>query len=198
MEHKSNAVVAAIEKMADNVPRDVETFEDILGFLTDLRDGTDSPDVFYLGQIPDFDGRFGARLDSLHTIQIPPAAEQRAFTDQKRVGRLHPDFCRDLHARIFRAFATLGFDDHCWLSTPDLRWLVSRGRQELHDAESALERAETALHAAQVQGFRNEKEKSQLEGTVSDAQTKLNAATTRLVPYKTELEKRGAQPLAGN
>jgi hypothetical protein len=27
--------------------------------------------VFYLGQVPGFEGRFGARLDSLHTIQIP-------------------------------------------------------------------------------------------------------------------------------
>jgi hypothetical protein len=69
--HKPNAVVAAIEKMKDNVPDDVKTFKDILDFLTDLRDGTGSPDVFYLGQVPGFEGRFGARLDSLHTIQIP-------------------------------------------------------------------------------------------------------------------------------
>src|SRR5947209_7123743 len=62
--HKPNAVVAAVEKMEDNVPRDVETFKDILDFLTDLRDAPDSPDVFYLGQVPGFDGRFGARLDS--------------------------------------------------------------------------------------------------------------------------------------
>jgi hypothetical protein len=49
--HKPYAVVAAIEKMGDNVPRDVETFEDIRSFLTDLRDGPESPDVFYLGQV---------------------------------------------------------------------------------------------------------------------------------------------------
>jgi hypothetical protein len=28
-------------------------------------------------------------------------------------------FVRDLHTRIFRAFATLGFDDHGWMSTQD-------------------------------------------------------------------------------
>ncbi len=195
--HKPNAVVAAIEKMADNVPRDVDTFEDILGFLTDLRDGPDSPDVFYLGQVPGFDGRFAARLDSLHTIQIPPEAEQRAFTEQKRIGRLHLDFIRDLHTRLFRAFATLGFDDHRWMSTPDLRWLVSRGRQEVRDAESALEQAGTAFHAAQAQGFRNDKEKNQLEGAVSDAQTRLAAATKRLAPYEAELRFRDTQPPGG-
>ena len=71
--HKANAIVAAIEKMADNVPRDVKAFEDIIDFLTSLQRGADSPDVFYLGQIQGFEGRFAARLDSLHTIQIPLA-----------------------------------------------------------------------------------------------------------------------------
>ncbi len=142
--HKPNAVVAAIEKMKDNVPDAVKTFEDIRDFLTDLRDGSGSPDVFYLGQVPGFDGRFGARLDFVHTIQIPDEADQRAFTDQKRIGRLHEDFIRDLHTRIFRAFSTLGFDDYRWMSTQDLIWLVARGRQEVLDAEAALQSGRTA------------------------------------------------------
>jgi len=171
--HKPNAVVAAVEKMPDNVPREVETFADILDFLADLRDGTDAPDVFYLGQVPGFEGRFGARLDSVHTIQIPPLAEQRAFTDQKRIGRLHSDFVRDLHTRIFRAFTTLGFDDHRWMSTADLKWVVARGKQEMLDAESAVQKARAGLLAAQAQGFRNEGEKKQLEKAITDAQAKL-------------------------
>ena len=100
--HKPTAVVAAIEKMADNVPRDVETFDDILDFLTDLRDVPDAPDVFYLGQIPGFAGRFGARLDSLHTVQVPKdEAAMRQFIDQKRIGRLNSNFARDFHTRVF-------------------------------------------------------------------------------------------------
>jgi len=184
--HKPNAIVAAIEKMQDNVPREVETFEDILAFLTDLRDGSDSPDVFYLGQVPSFEGRFGARLDSLHTIQIPPETEQRAFTDQKRIGRLPIDFARDLHTRIFRAFATLGFDDHSWMSTADLNWLVSRGRKEVADAESTVQTARTALHAGQARGFKNDAEKRQLEKAVTDAQTKLDGLRLRVGPYETQ------------
>jgi hypothetical protein len=189
--HKPNVVVAAIEKMGDNVPRDVETFEDVLNFLTDLRDGPDAPDVFYLGQVPGYEGRFGARLDSLHTVAVPKdAAAQRRFTDQKRVGRLTVDFARDLHTRIFRAFATLGFDDHRWLSTYDLRWLVARGRQEVHDAQSALDQAQTALLSAQARGFRNEGERTQLEKVVAAAQAALDEITRRLEPYEAELKAR--------
>jgi hypothetical protein len=65
--HKPNALVAAVERYADRVPRDVQSFEDILAFLTDLRDGADSPDVFYLGQLPGHEGRYGARLMSIPT-----------------------------------------------------------------------------------------------------------------------------------
>lgn len=192
--HKFNAVVAAIEKMADNVPRDVETFEDILGFLTHLRDGADSPDVFYLGQIPSYEGRFGACLDSLHTIQIPAEAEQRAFTDAKRIGRLNIDFVRDMHTRIFRVFATLGFDDHRWMSTQDLSWMVARGRSEIHDAQSAFEAANSAVLSAQARGFRNEGERRQLEKALTDAQTALDALRPKVRPFEEELTRRQQPP----
>lgn len=188
--HKPNAIVAAIEKMADNVPRDVETFDDILGFLTDLRDGTDSPDVFYLGQVPGFDGRFGARLDSLHTIHIPPEPELSAFTDAKRIGHLHNDFARDLHTRIFRAFATLGFDDQRWMSTQDLNWLLSRGRRELLDAQAAVETARTALLAAEAQGFRHPNDQQKLERAVTDALAALDRLRPTVTPYEEELTRR--------
>jgi hypothetical protein len=195
--HKPNAVVAAVEKMADNVPREVVTFDEICGFLTDLRDGTDSPDVFYLGQIPGFEGRFGARMDSLHTVQIPPSADQRAFTDQKRVGRLHGDFCRDLHTRIFRAFSTLGFDDHSWMSSEDLDWVVARGRGELLDAESVVQAAQTALQSAQARGFRNDKERPPLDKAITDAQRRLDDLKSRVQPYIDEQTKRRPATVAG-
>jgi hypothetical protein len=190
--HKPNAIVAAIEKMADNVPREVVTFEDILGFLTDLRDGTDSPDVFYLGQISGYDGRFGARLDLLHTIQIPAESEQRAFTDAKRIGHLQDEFARDLHTRLFRAFATLGFDDHRWMSTQDLNWLVSRGRRERLEAE--VETARTALLAGEAQGFRHPNDKQKLERAVTDAQAILDKLRPTVTPFEEELTRRQEPP----
>jgi hypothetical protein len=188
--HKPQAIVAAIEKMADSVPRGLDTFEDVLGFLTSLRDGTDSPDVFYLGQIPGFEGRFAARLDSLHTIQMPGEAEQEAFRIAKRIGHLHPDFVRDLHTRIFRAFATLGFDDECWMSTQDLHWLVSRGRTEQAQAQANAEAARTALTAADAQGYRNANEKQKLEAELAKAQADLARIQAVVQPYEVEQQRR--------
>jgi hypothetical protein len=188
--HKPNAIVAAIEKMQDNVPDDVKTFKDIRDFLTDLRDGEGAPDVFYLGQVPGFEGRYSARLDSLHTIQIPDAAHMRAFTDQRRVGRLHDDFVRDLHTRIFRAFSTLGFDDDRWLSTQDLTWMVSRGQQEILEAEAALQSARTALSGAEAQGIKHPTERTKMENAITKAQTTLNELRQQVAPYAAELQAR--------
>jgi len=190
--HKPNAIVAAIEKMNDNVPDEVKTFEDILDFLTNLRDASGSPDVFYLGQMPDLEGRYSARLDSLHTIQIPEEANQRAFTDQKRVGRLHDDFVRDLHTRIFRAFSTLGFDDNRWMSTQDLTWMVFRGRQEILEAEAALQSAHTALSAAEAQGIRHATERTKMENAITRAQKTLDNLRLQVRPYEAELAARQA------
>ncbi len=194
--HKPNVVVAAVEKMADSVPRDVETFDEILRFLKRLRDAPDSPDIYYLGQIPGFEGRFAARLDSLHTVELPQDAPgQESAIASRRVARLNDDFLRDLHTRLFRAFSTLGFDDHRWMSTPDLRWLVTRGRQEMHDARSAVEGARTALASAQARGFRNDGERKQLEKAVTDAQKKLDDLTPALALFEAELASR--EPPAG-
>jgi hypothetical protein len=196
--HKAHAIVAAIERFTDRVPRDIETFEDIRAFLIDLRDGTESPDVFYLGQLPGYEGRYGARLDSLHTFELPEDGPTlRLFTDQKRIGKLHIDFVRDLHLRVFRAFASLGFDDHRWLSTEDLQWLVSRGRSEVNSAEADVRGAETALHSAQAQGFRSANEQQTLEKAVESARRSLTERRTRLAPYEAELAARSTQATAG-
>ena len=60
------------------------------------RDGGSSPDVFYLGQLPGRSGRFCARLDSFHTIEIPEEGDQRTqFLTAHRTLTLHADFARD-------------------------------------------------------------------------------------------------------
>jgi hypothetical protein len=68
--HKSHIVVAEIHKYPLNLPKEIESFEDCLAFLTDTRDGNSSPDVFYLGHLPQIEGRFYARLDRLHTLNL--------------------------------------------------------------------------------------------------------------------------------
>ena len=48
IEHKNAVIVAGIDKLPENTPRDADSLKRILSFLTNLRDGTSSPDVFYL------------------------------------------------------------------------------------------------------------------------------------------------------
>src|SRR5262249_28021750 len=119
--HKKHVVVAGVAKYPDAVPKGIDSFDKVLDFLTGARDGGGSPDVFYLGQLPGLAGRFCARLDSLHTIEVPEGAEQRVrFLAARRLATLQPDFARDLHLRVLNAFANLGFDDYRWPATEDL------------------------------------------------------------------------------
>jgi hypothetical protein len=153
IEHKTSVIVAAIEKLKDNPPRGADNFESVLSFLTRLRDGPESPDVFYLGQLPGMSGRFAARLDLLHTIQLPPSgSERQSFVDARRIAVLHPDFARDLHVRLFRAVATLGFDDHGWLSDSDLEWLVESGKADLLKAQTKVQELRVKRSSQQAQG----------------------------------------------
>src|SRR3990167_7458425 len=52
MAHKRHVIVAGIEKYPDQVPKDVDSFAKVCVFLSDMRDGFGSPDIFYLGQLP--------------------------------------------------------------------------------------------------------------------------------------------------
>jgi hypothetical protein len=177
--HKSSIVVASIESRAEGVPDSVESFEHVIEFLTDLRDGLSSPDRFYLGQMPGAKpGRYWARLDSLHTVSLPGPGDLSAAIGRHRIATLSDDFRADLHKRIFGAFASLGFDDHRWLSVADLKWVVSAGRQDVASIEIELLKTEADAERASASGqtprastkeaekrrAKLEKLKSQLEG----------------------------------
>jgi hypothetical protein len=101
--HKKHVVVAGVARYPDAVPRGIDSFDEVLDFLTGARDGSGSADVFYLGQLPARTGRFCARLDSLHTIPFcvhplhgtaPPVAVRpkvgTAAAVQQQVTRGHP------------------------------------------------------------------------------------------------------------
>ena len=118
--HKKHVIVASVAKFPDSVPKNIDSFDKVLDFLTGARNGDSSPDVFYLGQLPGRIGRFCARLDSFHTIEIPEGDEQRTqFLAARRTLTLHPDFARDLHMRILRRIR------EPWLRRPQLA--VDRG-----------------------------------------------------------------------
>jgi hypothetical protein len=185
IEHKTSVIVAGIDKLPDSPPREADTFKRILSFLTNLRDGTSSPDVFYLGQIPALSGRYAARFDDVHTIQVPPAGPERAaFADAKRIGVLHPDFARDLHARLFRAVATMGFDDHGWLSDSDLKWLVDCGQADLLRARATAQELRAKRSGQEAQGARFD------ERELQKAEKEEAELAELLRPYEDEYRRR--------
>jgi hypothetical protein len=169
--HKDSIVVAAIEKYKPSIPSDIKSMQDVVDFLTELRDGTDSPDKFYLGELPGEKGRFCAVFDSLHTFKLP---NDRSSIVAQRIGRLSAAFARDLHLRLHRAYASLGFDDIAWFSTEDLDWIVNKGREELQAKKAAQSKLQFAGGAMP-------------EGSIEDAERTLQ-------PYIDELERRSAEP----
>ncbi len=188
IEHKESVIVTGVEKLKDDVPRELDTLKKILSFLTNLRDGLNSPDVFYLGQLPTLPGRYGARFDDLHTIQIPPVGPDRqAFVDSKRIGALHPDFVRDLHARLFRAVASLGFDDYGWLSDSDLKWLVDCGQAELLHAQAETQVLKTQRSSQEAKGAHFDEKK------LKDAESFEQKISESLRPYEEEYQLRALQ-----
>ena len=63
--HKKYLTVAGIAKSPDTTPKDLDGFEKMLAFLTEMRDGLGSPDLFYLGQLPTLQGRYCATTGQL-------------------------------------------------------------------------------------------------------------------------------------
>jgi hypothetical protein len=183
--HKKHVVVAGIAKYPDAVPKGIDSFDKVLDFLTSARDGGSSPDVFYLGQLPRHTGRFCARLDSLHTIEVPEDKEQREqFLAARRRMTLHPDFSRDLHLRVFGTFANLGFDDHRWPSTEDLQWLVTQGQADVASAALNVRQLEAQQASRGAEGTQFK------EADLTNARERLKGLQERVAPYEQELERR--------
>ena len=138
--HKPRILVASVESHRGQIENEPEDFDELRDFLEELRDGKEMPDGFYVGHLPgdEDSGRLIARLDSIHTIELPAGGILAEQLRSHRVATLHVDFRRELHSRIFRSIASLGFDDICWYSTADLRWLVHKGEFELQGYSVAV------------------------------------------------------------
>jgi len=183
--HKGVVVVAGVEKYADGVPRDANSFVRVREFLSDTRDGLRSPDRFYLGQLPNEKGRFCARLDAIHSIQVPPGEqERRAFLRERRIGTLNAEFVRDLHVRVFMAFASLGFSDQSWLSDGDLSWLVQAGELDVNEIKLELSKARTKQANLDAQG------KDPPTQEIDRLEQRLAELESQIEPYLTEKSRR--------
>jgi hypothetical protein len=183
--HKETFLVAAVEMLKSDPPKGAEGFDKVLSFMTGLRDGRNSPDVFYLGQLPNKNGRYVARFDSVHTVQTPTNPdEMKAFLGKSRIATLTIDFCRDLHVRLFNAFASLGFDDHGWPSTADLQWIVNQGDADVKALETELSKKKAAKASNEAQG------KKFPDGEIENAERACQEFHQKLDPYVLELDKR--------
>lgn len=196
--HKGRIVVAEVAPYAKERPQ-FETFDEAKEFYDDVRDGKSSPDRFYLGQLDGQRGSFCARLDSLHTIEVPEAeALRRKYVADRRVAQLDPAFARDLHGRLFRAFASLGFDDHAWYSTADLEVLVTLGEKAVAIAESEYSGAKARMLAGQSQAYNKPGEEKGLENAVEKQRLAVEKVKAELQPLKDELTRRRNGANEGN
>lgn len=189
--HKDHITVLSIEPSKLTVPRDTSSFQDVLVFLEELRGGFGKPDLFYLGELPGHNGRFVARLDSFHDIEIPDDATERAdFLSSRQFARLTMDFRRDLHIRILKAFADQGFDDHGWLCDDDLDWVVQAGQGSLAEAEKKLHESDSEVSrlAFQGQAKKPSKESDNTKKQVEEVRRKLSG-------FLAEQERRRNLPL---
>jgi hypothetical protein len=189
--NKAQVVVALVERTKER-PK-LNTYKEALEFFEDLRDGKGRPDMFYIGQLPNEPGSFSARLDSLHTIELPTGGARQKYVSAARVARLDPAFARDLHQRLFRAFASLGFDDHSWYSTEDLQVLVALGSAARGTVEAAYLTASAAAQLGATQAYNNPKEKQGLDSAAAGAKKAFDELEAELAPLRAELDRRTAE-----
>jgi len=190
--HKPQIIVAAVECIKGETPKEANTFAKVMLFLEKLRDGFGSPDRFYLGQqIPSLadTGRFFARLDSLHSVRLPQADSLPDLLRSHRVATLAEDFRRDLHRRILSAFAAMGFNDYGWYSDQDLCWLIPLGKGELKELEGKIQkmRAEIAKNVSSGEEKRN----TGIRVQVDKLSKKAEEISRELEEYEQERVRRG-------
>jgi hypothetical protein len=196
-ENERVIVVAAVETYSGKPPANFQDFEEACEFYKNIRDGRSSTDLFYLGQFPGRTGSYCARLDSIHTVQLPQKGPDRnALVAKRRIARLHPDFARDLHVRIMRAFSSLGFDDHAWHTDADLEAVVVVGKRDVTQAHAELLGLQAKLQTGLSQGFAHTSAQVGLEKQVAEAKKKYDNLVEELKPFEEELLNRKTVSMA--
>jgi hypothetical protein len=183
--NKEHVTVVEVEQVRLDVPEEAKTFDDMTRFFSAIRDGAKTPDRLYLGELEGKTGRFTANLDSFHNLQVSNhSPERQQFVGACRIGRLHRDFITDLHARLFRAFASMGFDDVGWFSNQDLEIVVNAGRAELAALENARYSQGVAAGKKQLVG------KTMPPSVQATACAKVDDMKERLKPFEAEHARR--------
>jgi len=144
-------VAPVVKKVLANL-NELNTFDAFVTYFSNQRDGVRAPDAFYLGE---FDGepssRYFATFDRLYTISIPEVGpRRRAFLESHRRYSLDVAFIHDMHQRLFRAFASLGFDDQGWWSPADFEILMNKADAELAALTAEVNKANSELDVAKL------------------------------------------------
>jgi hypothetical protein len=136
--------------------------------------------------LPNLPGRYAGRLDSFHTIQVPQDANALAdFVRRCRIGRLHEDFIRDLHSRIFGAFASQGFEKCGWYSDADVEFVVSLIKADLAAARFRVENFEVVKAQWAAAG-----DSSKMQPELDLAKDALRELEAQAAPFRAESERR--------
>jgi len=140
-------------------------------------------------------GRYYAHLDSIHTIVAPPPEQLKDFLRQSRVARLTIEFVRDLHVRLFGAFASLGFDDVGWFSDVDLSWLIDLTERELLEKKGKLQDLKAQASGREASGVKwPEKRVDQQLKEVANLEEEIRTMESEVLAYQQELQRRPPQP----
>lgn len=201
-ENKPRILVAAVRAanlldpkvLTGHVESPVERFDAVVAALDSIRDGSFSPDRFYLGSVPGGSDRLVAYFDEIACVALPKDRGAREeWILANRVACLEPDALRALPTRLFWALCRGGFDDHAWLPTPDLEIVCDAGQA----AQSHLDRiaSDLKLELTSAQMDPNAK-KQNLESrakTLEASQAKADQFRRRLDPYLAEKRNRSSE-----
>lgn len=159
---KTVTVARVHKRPLQGLKEQAESLEQVIEFLKQLRDGDGQPDTFYLGELEsNSTDRYVAKFDQLFTIEIPDRAdERREYLKKHRRFRLDEAFSHDLHQRIFRAFASMGFDDAQWYPDADLKLILELGRSQRATLQARLQAAQSELALVKTSGGSKKDERS--------------------------------------
>lgn len=189
-----SVIVAPIVKRSLTDVRGFKSVEDTIRFFQGLRDGRSSPDMFYLGELDSSSGaRWFAKCDALYTILVPKDPTERAkYLQAKRKFSLNIEFVRDLHLRLFRAFASLGFDDVQWWTDADLEYIVQLGEAELLVINAEIKRCAGDITGLQIGGG-SPKQITETEKLQNEKRKAADKLQQVLAPLQAERARRGSR-----
>ena len=164
-------VVAPVVTVNISALREIESPSDLIAAYVKIRNGDGAPDQFYIGEIAPHLKRFAVKFSELYTIEIPTEPQARAsFVADHRKYRLDPSFVRDMQLRLFRAFASSGFDDEEWWSRDDLDLVCSECDAALAKAKAEIASLESSIRIAHVSGDPSNKDLKTLKTSLEAAQ----------------------------